>query len=176
MPNRFVRKKNRSAMDIYKTAVTPRISAALNTIASNIVRHARRNHEFKNRTGALEYSISWVPPVRKSNGQWTTVIFAGGQSQIRFVFDATLRRETGVKKRNVIYRTTFSPLSSIRSSFTGSVKLNRRKVPTKRGASIYVIYAPFVEAKGYSVLKKSFESQRPESIRILGQTLKLRNL
>lgn len=156
MPVRFVRTKKRTVMDIFNGAISPRIKAELNTLGNNIILDARKNHEFKNRTGALEASMQWTPPERKA-GLWRMVVFAGGWSKVKYVFDFARRQATKVKRRNWRYR-------------------KGGRYNPRRGEDLYVNYAQYVERRGYSVLINAVEKYRRMATAILGRALKLRGL
>lgn len=151
---RVFRVKKRGIMDIHATAIRPRIIGTMNQIGQKIVFHAQRNHEFKNRTGALEASLAWSFPEYR-NHQFVMIIAAGGWSRAKYSLDFGRRKATGVGRRNRRYQRgqVFRP---------------------KRGQGLFVNYAPFVERKGYSVLSKSVEKYRRESGKILGHGLQLR--
>lgn len=153
---RVFRVKKRGIMDIFASDVRPRIISTMNQIGRDIVKHAEKNHEFKNRTGALEASMAWSFPEYK-NRQFVMVIAAGGWSRAKYSLDYGRRKDTGVKRKNVRYQ-------------------RKERFNPRRGQGLFVNYAPFVERKGYSVLSKSVEKYKRESARILGQGLQLRGV
>lgn len=156
MPNRFYRVKKRSVKDIFAKHIQPRIFAQMNTLGNNIVLEARKNHTFTNRTGALEASISWTPPVIKHH-KYIMTIFAGGWSVAKFVFNFGKRKLSGTKKRNYRYQ-------------------RGERIAVKRGQGLYVNYAPFVERRGFSVLKNAIVKYRRMAVTIMGRGLKLRGV
>lgn len=153
---RVFRVKKRGIMDIHNTAIRPRIVATMNQIGQKIVTHAQKNHEFKNRTGALEASLAWSFPEYK-NKQFQMIIAAGGWSRAKYSLDYGRRKESGVKRRNVRYQ-------------------RKQRFNPRQGQGLFVNYARFVENKGYSVLSKSIDKYRRESSRIFGRELKLQGV
>lgn len=140
MPVRFVRTKNRTVSDILRSPISGRLERSLDSTAQKIVHYSRTNHRYQNRTGALEGSLSWTPVIRTHNG-FSTTVFAGGESVVRFAFDFARRVKTGVRRRNVRYS-------------------NKGRILPKRGALIFVNYARYVEDKGYPVLKQGIDHFR----------------
>ena len=153
---RVFRVKKRGIIDIHQTEIRPRIIATMNQIGQQIVFDVQRNHTFKNRTGALEASMAWSFPEYK-NKQFQMTIAAGGWSRAKFSFDFGRRKESGVARRNVRYQ-------------------RRQRFQPRRGQGLFVNYAPFVERKGYSVLKNSVEKYKRQAVRVFGRELKLQGV
>jgi len=149
---RFKRVHNRTAEDVYRNMIRPRLPMALDDVAQKIVHHARRNHGYENRTGALEESVSWVPAKTRGN-KVTAIIMAGGESKAT----RTYRQE------KVFYYDE-----------QGRLRVFKLKTPkiTAKGTPTYVDYAIWVELKGLRVLKFAIERFRRQIARILGRNLK----
>jgi hypothetical protein len=156
MTVRFHREKQRTVNDIFNSAIQPRAAVALQDIAQKVVQYAKTTHRYQNRTGALQESISWVPPV-KVGDSFQTVIYAGGWSIAKYAMDYGRRKTTGVQRRNRRYQRgeSFRP---------------------KRGQGLYVIYARFLENKGWPVLSHSIARHKPLISRVLQQELKLKGV
>lgn len=160
MPSRFVRVKKRTVRDIHENMLQPRLKTELYGISQKVTDFARRNHVFQNRTGALEGSISWEGPKRTRTG-YSTTIFAGGWSVVKYAFNFALRKGTGRRRRNVRYQ----PRKS-------GQPLHRRRLAPRRGQGVYVDYAPYVEDRGYWVLSGAIRHFRRKIGTILGLKLK----
>lgn len=153
MPGKFVRVKKRTVKDIFAKHIQPRIMAQMNTLGNNIALEARKNHTFTNRTGALESSISWTPPVIKGH-RYVMTVFAGGWASAKFAFNFGKRKLSNVKRRNYRYQ-------------------RGKRFAVQRGQGLYVNYAPFVERRGFSVLKNAIVKYRRMGVAIMGRALKL---
>lgn len=174
MLGKFVRLRNRTVMDIYHTSIQSRMFAALNTLAQNIVRDARRTHTFKNRTGALEDSISWVPPVYTGSG-FVTAVYAGGWARAKFAFDASNQFFKSHRAINARTRFATTQRQIDQAFFRPNVRTQRgQRIVIKKGMGVFVDYARYVERKGYSVLTAAVLRGRRDSMRLFGRELKLR--
>lgn len=123
----FERLKNRTMRDYYNQIIQPRQVLLLTDAVQKTGVEAKREHTYRNRTGALETSVRWQgAKVAKDFVQ--AEISAGGPSVTRYAFDFTARQE-GTRRRN---------------------RRNHRDV--RRGGPIYVNYAGFVEGHKYRVL------------------------
>lgn len=151
---RFKRVHNRTAEDIYRNMIRPRLPMALDDVAQKIVYHARHNHQYENRTGALEESVSWVGAKIRGN-RVTAIIMAGGESKAT----KTYRQE------KVFYIDEQGRLRVF--------KLKTAKV-TAKGTPVYVDYAIWAELKGLRVLKFAIEKFRRQIAKILGRNLKIK--
>ena len=149
---RFKRKHNRTAEDIYRNTIRPRLPMALDIAAQKIVFHARRNHNYENRSGALENSISWVPAKRIGN-KVRSIVMAGGEAKalFKYVIDTVFYYDEQGRLR------VFKPKNP--------------KVINK-GQEVNVDYAVFVERKGLNVLKHSVEKFRHLIAKVMGVNLK----
>lgn len=171
---KFVRLTKRTALDIFREGISPRAFAALNTLANNIVRDARRFHEFKNRTGALEDSISWVPPVER-NGVISTTVFAGGWARAKFSWNQSNQFYRSHRTVNQYARFATTRKQVDEAFMRRNYRYQRgQRFRVTRGLGIFVNYARFVENKGFSVLKKSVQRNVASGRRLLGNNLKLR--
>lgn len=123
----FERLKKRTMADYYKNVIQPRQVLLLTDAVQKTGVEAKREHTYRNRTGALETSVRWQGAKIVTDFVQAEVS-AGGPSTARYAFDFTARRE-GFRRRN---------------------RRNRRDV--KRGGAVYVNYAGFVERNKYRVL------------------------
>jgi hypothetical protein len=143
----FQRKYKRSVNDIYENTIKQRAEAWLQDTAQKWVHHCKTNHRWRNRTGALENSISWGE-IKKNRTGFETTIEAGGLSKVRYSFDYSLRTSFGLRKR----RQAFVLTSARSGAFTQQT--------AGRGDMVYVNYAQYVENKGYDVLRQGKEYVR----------------
>lgn len=152
MPVRFVRQKNRTVADVFNNIMQPKIKIELQDVAQKIATYSKRNHTWKNRSGALEESINFTLPEKTSTG-WIATVFAGGWAKVKWAFDITARRE-GRRRKHYRYQ-------------------RKERIPMGRGTGVFVHYARFVEDKGFPVLKQGIEFYRHRIAQIFRQTLKV---
>lgn len=151
MPSRFYREKNRTLSDIFRGNIMSRAQATLGDVAQKIVQYSRTHHRWVNRTGALEESISWVPPKRTPEG-WQTEVYAGGWSVARYAFNYGRRKQRKQNRRNYRYQRGV-------------------RFAVGLGQGLYVDYAPYVERKGFPVLTQGIDRYRNLIGRVLKQEL-----
>jgi hypothetical protein len=153
---RFTREKNRTAEDVFKNMILPKIPLALNVICQKIAYYNRHNHTYENRTGACENSISWIP-AEVQGARVRAAIVAGGPSKALYEYVQTV----------VIYHDE-----------QGRIRAFEPKNPKviNKGDPIYVDYAVFLERKGFPVLKQGIEHFRPQLAAMVGTELKQENL
>lgn len=150
---KFIRTKNRDIDDIFRNMIAPRAKALLQNTAQNWVTFCRNNHTWKNRTGALENSISWTE-VKKTPTGFKTTIEAGGLSEAKYAYDFALRAGLGLRLRNQRFL-----VGSLRAGSEMFAKVSP-------GDQIYVDYAMYVENKGYPVLKQGEEYIRAKGVNV----------
>ena len=148
------RKYNRMVASIFGNKFQKRIKTELRDLQQKIVVHCRKNHRWANRTGALESTIAFDPPVYKK-GFWQGVVRAGGWGQAKYSLDYAKRKGTGRHKKNVRYQ-------------------RKQRFNVKRGMGIFVNYAFWVEQKGFPVLKQGIDKYRRRAATILGRRLRIR--
>lgn len=178
MTVRFYREKQRTVNDIFRTAIQPRAAIALQDIAQKVVYYAKTNHRYQNRTGALQESISWVPPV-KVGDSYQTVIFAGGWSVAKYALDQGRlgRARRGTANMILAARSRRQYLNAIEGGKYRNIRY-QRGTPfwVTKGQGLYVNYAPYVERKGFPVLSQAIAHYRPLVTRVLQQELKLQGV
>jgi hypothetical protein len=153
---KFTRTKNRTADDVYKNMILPKLPLVLNDACQKITYYNKHNHTYKNRTGACENSVSWIPPVTEGAVVKAAVI-AGGLS-----------------KATQTQYYAGGGAHTIRSVTAKGKKLRYKKVAqVTRGMQILVNYAIFLERKGYPVLKQGIEYFRPKLTKQFAGMLKL---
>lgn len=157
-PVRFERKHNRTATDIYNNMIRPRLLVSLDDLMVKIVHHARQksNYRYKDRTGALTNSKTWVPAIQRGN-KVTGAVLAGGKSK-------TTKRYV---QKDVFYR---DELGRLRHFVLKTPKVFRS------GQDVFVNYAVFVERMGLNVLLESIERMKRKSGKILAKNLRIKNL
>lgn len=148
---KFIRQKKRTVMDIKRTMIAPRMLAFVYSLVQQWVYFCKTNHSWKNRSGALEDSISFTEPKKTKTGVQATVE-AGGYSQAKYTFDFTSRVKDNTRRQNRGF------VASPRSGGAMYGKANT-------GDRIWVDYAAYVEAKGYNVLKQGVEYIRAKGIK-----------
>jgi len=147
---KFQRKHNRNLKDIYEKAIQPKEKEIFRDSLQKMSIYCRQRHTWKTRTGALESSITFKEPEfdkDKLKGE----LLAGGWGRAKYTYDRA-RRSEGRKKQ---YR-----------------RQRDLRIRVRRGIGIWVNYAPFVEKKGYPVLKQGIDRFLPRLSRKLGMELK----
>lgn len=122
------RTRHRTLQEYFFNFIRPRQEMFLNDFVQQVGVAAKREHTYRNRTGALEGSVAW----EKASIVGDTIraaIQAGGPSKVRFAIDITTRRETKRRVRNI-----------------------RGGLAVRRGQIVFVNYASPVEKRGYTVL------------------------
>jgi hypothetical protein len=150
---KFVREKKRTPLDVFNEAIQPKAKMALQDLVQKIATYCKRNHVWKNRTGALEDSISWIPPEKQGNNLIATV-FAGGWAKAKFAYDPNLRKESGRRKRPYRYQ-------------------RGARIKVRPGMGLFVKYARFVEDKGFPVLKQGISHYKAKAKRDFQDGLKI---
>lgn len=173
-PNVFVvRQKKRTLADVHDKFIQPTMATVSQDIGQKIMIHARRNHTFKNRTGALEDSIRFATEQVRA-ATYNIIITAGGFGKVKFALRtgklATKLRGllSSGKPRKIRRRgrvaVDFNPN-------TNTVTLSGRR-SLRKGEVINVNYAAHVERRGYSVLVNSVMYYRERIPRIISRALK----
>lgn len=144
----FQRLKNRSMRQFFQESIQPRQQALLTGAVQKVGVEAKREHTYRNRTGALETSIRWQVATIVADDV-RAEISAGGPSTARFAFDLTARR-AGKRRRN-----------------------RRERQNVRRGGALYVNYAGYVERHGYSVLTAFVKWARPLFAAALGPKVRI---
>jgi len=147
----FQRLKNRSMRQFFQESIQPRQVALLTGAVQKVGVEAKREHTYRNRTGALETSIRWQG-ARIVADDVMAEISAGGPSTARFAFDVT-RRGAGKRRRN-----------------------RRERQNVRRGGAIDVNYAGYVEKYGYSVLTAFVKRGRPLFAAALGPKVRIERI
>jgi hypothetical protein len=160
--------------EIFNSKLQPRIFAELNTIANRITLDARRNHTFKNRTGALQESIAWEGPDKKGD-TWYLTIFAGGRSVIKYAFNFSKRGRAMLAAR------TKGEIRGARRGTWGYRNIlygPRWYGPEKAcaGMAVDVGYARFVENNGFSVLRNAVAKYKPQIGALIARSLRAMRL
>jgi len=145
----FQRLKNRSMRQFFQESIQPRQVALLTGAVQKVGVEAKREHTYRNRTGALETSIRWQGAKIVADDIMAE-ISAGGTSKVRFAFDFTRRRTTGKKRRN-----------------------RRAGKNVRRGDAIDVNYAGYVEKHGFTVLTAFVKRGRPLFAAALGSKVRI---
>ena len=151
---KFHRTKNRTAEDVFKNMIRPKLPHVLDTACQQITHYNKHHHTYQNQTGALENSITWSPAVMEGPICRAAVMAGGLSRATRAGYSsaaplAVARRIAGVRVRG---RDGQRRSITFRSAAVKSVS---------RGDQIYVNYAVYVERKGYPVLKQGIEYYRP---------------
>lgn len=145
----FQRLKNRSMRQFFQESILPRQVALLTDAVQKTGVEAKREHTYRNRTGALESSIRWQGATIVAD-EVRAEISAGGPSAARFAFDVTRRRESGKRRRN-----------------------RRERVAVRRGQQVSVNYAKYVEGHGYTVLTRFVRNNRLLFAKALGPRVRI---
>lgn len=147
----FERKYNRSVSDIGKNMIQPRAKRLVEGAVQFFGNYCRKNHTWRNRTGALENSISWSQGWRTRRG-WRAQVEAGGESIAKYTYDYGIRKGSGKRKANIV---------------SGRV--------IKAGDRVNVNYAHHVQNKGHGVLKQGEEPTRQKFRRLGVRIMRLPN-
>jgi len=161
---RFTRKHNRTTKDIFGEKFQQKLKMQLQGATQKIAHYCKHNHTWQNRTGALEESINFTPPVLKGN-MWTSTVFAGGWAKVKYAFSGKAwawrvygeSKVLDYRKRNIGYS-------------------RGQRFAFKRGMGRLVNYAHWVEKKGYPVLIQGIEKYRPLLTRIFAGNLKIEKI
>jgi hypothetical protein len=153
---RFKRLHNRTAQDVFNNMIRPQLPLVLDIVCQKITYYNRHNHNYQNRTGALENSVSWVP-AEMHGATAKAAVIAGGPSEAKYdyVMDVVFYHDEQGRLRR------FEPAQP-------------RTI--RAGEKIDVRYAVFVERKGRPVLKQGIEHFRPQIAAIIAANLKQKNL
>lgn len=155
----FRRDKIRTPTDIYNKFIQPSLDTFANSLGAKAIAHAKKTHEFQNRTGALEDSMKWF--IRSpSRDRRDVEITAGGEGQVQF------SRRIGKRQTKRLGLTTKGRERTIsrrgriilRQGETsgGTTILEKSGIQRlRRGDVIHVDYAVKVERRGFSVLKNT---------------------
>lgn len=144
----FQRLKNRTMTQFFQESILPRQVALLTDAVQKTGVEAKREHSYRNRTGALESSIRWMG-AQIVGEEVRAEISAGGPSKVRFAFDVT-KRGAGSRRRN-----------------------RRDAMAVRRGQRVNVNYAKYVEGYGYTVLTQFVRRNRPLFAKALGPKVRI---
>ena len=175
MPVRFTRKYNRNTKDIFDNKFQERIKQNLQNVTQNIAFYCKHNHGFQNRTGALEESINFTPPVLVGDS-WQSTVFAGGWARAKYaIIEVFARFKKG--GRSQIVQEFGGELLPTR--YTTKRKKNVRyyrgqRFNVQRGMGIYVNYAYWVEKRGYPVLIQGIEKFKDQIASIFAKALTIK--
>ena len=155
----FKRDKRRTVTDIYKQFIQPEIDTFANSLGAKVINHAKKTHQFNNRTGALEDSMRWniksPSPDRRD-----IEVTAGGLGRVQFSRRTGKRRTSRLGLTATGQQRTISRrgrvITRIGVTSSGTVLLGRSgRRRLRKGDVIYVDYAVKVERRGFSVLKNT---------------------
>lgn len=155
----FRRDKLRTPTDVYKQFIQPSLDTFANSLGAKAIFHAKKTHEFQNRTGALESSMRWnvKAPTRDRRD---VEITAGGLGQVQFSRRTGRRRTkrlgltTKGRERTISRRGKIVTRVGATSGGTVFIEKSRRQ-QLRKGDVIHVDYAVKVERRGFSVLKNT---------------------
>lgn len=158
MPVRFVRKYNRTVKDIFDNKFQNRVKMELQNVTQKIAYYCKHNHGFQNRTGALEESINFTPPVLKGDN-WQSTVFAGGWARAKYAYQWATRSLKGQlyerRKRNIRYQ-------------------RGESYRVRPGQGIWVNYAYWVEKRGYPVLIQGIEKFKGQIAKVFAAGLRVK--
>jgi hypothetical protein len=149
---KFTRTHNRTAKDVFNNMILPTIPLAMNDLMQKMTYFNKHNHRYQNRTGACEYSITWIPAVIDGNVIKGALV-AGGISKAKYTY-------------------TMSPAYYYDKQRRLRVFIPKKPRVIRRGQAVNVNYAAFLELKGYPVLKQGFEKYRGDGVNIIGAKLR----
>lgn len=155
----FKRDKRRTMQDVYRDFIQPELDTFANSLGAKAINHAKKTHEFQNRTGALEDSMRWnikAPDVDRRDVEIT----AGGVGRVQFSKRTSSRRTNrlgltpGGRQRTI--RRRGRAITGIGADSSGNVFLQKsERRGLRKGEVIHVDYAVKVERRGFSVLKNT---------------------
>jgi hypothetical protein len=155
----FKRDKIRTPTDIYNDFLQPSIRTFANSLGAKAIAHAKKTHEFTNRTGALQSSMKWESR-ELGPGLIEVAITAGGLGRVLFSRRVGKRKTksqglTATGKERRIPRRGESVVRIGKTS-SGTILIEKaRRGALRRGDVIHVNYAVKVEMRGFSVLKNT---------------------
>jgi len=155
----FKRDKLRTPLDVYNKFIQPSIDTFANSLGAKAINHAKKTHEFQNRTGALEDSMRWNVKAPTEDRR-DVEITAGGLGRVQF------SRRTGKRRTNKLGLTATGQqrtisrrgkiITRIGATTAGTVLIEKSETRRLRKGDVrHVDYAVDVERRGFSVLKNT---------------------
>lgn len=155
----FKRDKLRTPTDVYNKFIQPSLDTFANSLGAKAINHAKKTHEFQNRTGALQDSMRWNIK-SPSRDRRDVEITAGGLGRVLFPRRISSRRtrsqgltatgqQRSISRRGrIVTRIGVTSAGTVLIAKSGTQRL-------RKGDVRHVDYAVKVERRGFSVLKNT---------------------